>query len=99
MVGFGLYLVNLLADAGYELLMQCVNTGLGAETDVIVEWDKYLLCLQCCLPVLVGGVHVPCPLREQAALPVHSGAWGTVGLSPLLDLYQHPEVLLIAGEA
>lgn len=78
MVGFGLYLVNLLADAGYELLMQCVNTGLGAETDVIVEWDKYLLCLQCCLPVLVGGVRVPCPLTGCCLFTLVLGAlWGS----------------------
>lgn len=86
MVGFGLYLVNLLAVAGYELLMQCVNTGLGAETDVMVEWDKYLLCLQCCLPVLVGGVRVPCPLTGCSACSLwclgHCGALPFAGPLP-----------------
>lgn len=97
MVGFGLYLVNLLAVAGYELLMQCVNTGLGAETDVMVSGIS--ICCVCSAACLCWWGEFVSPVPSQAALPVHSGAWGTVGLSPLLDLYQHPEVLHIAGKA
>lgn len=95
---FGLYLVNLLADAGYELFMQGVSTRLIAETEVMVEWDKCLLCLRCWLPA--AGWGNSCPLSPRRLLRLLALVLeGIVGLSPLLDLLQHPKVLLVAGDS
>jgi len=77
--------------------MQCVNMRLTAEAEVTAEWDECCcVCSAGCLQVL-GEFVSPSPPRLLHRLPPVSR--GTVGLFPLLDLLQHPEVLLVAGES
>lgn len=74
----------------YEYEADCRNWGDGV--------GQALLCLQCWLPA--AGWGNLCPLSPRRLLRLLAPVLrGTVEFSPLLDLLQHPEVLLVAGES